>query len=234
MYDPNIGRLIIKSTMMGFPLSGYTQIWFLSLIMLCYFMYPYLYYFFYGNGKTEYKKYFILVALLVIFCIAADKGDPGNYNKYEIAITRIPSFLTGCILGKACKEKKNISRSVMLLIILIAIINFIVMYNSILEPYKRIYTRLFYITAISYAFVFAIILDAIKLTWLNKALSFLGNISLQLYLIHIILINLYKKCGFYDPGNGAKYIILLAVAVIISVLADKLQSLIENKLIYRK
>ena len=194
---------------------GDQQIWFISFILLCYFLYPYIYYcIFSGSGKTKISA-ICLTILAIVLTFAIRQEYPAIYENIEIAITRFPAFILGCFLGKYVYEKKEFST----LWWFVWIAGFIFCFSILeLDILHNIYRRYFYLVGgISITFLFAGLVNWLP-EFLKACFPFLGNHSLELYLIHIILIRLYKKNFLlhYAPGSAGKYLLLLCIAICIA------------------
>ena len=127
--------------------------------------------------------------------------------------------------GKYVYEKKSFS----ILWWFIWIAGFLFCFSILeLDILHNIYRRYFYLVGgISITCLFAG-LDNWLPDFIKACFRFLGNHSLELYLIHIILIRLYKKDFpfHYAPGSVGKYLLLLCIVICIAWGIQKLQHLI--------
>lgn len=212
--------------LLRFWFTGDQQIWFISAIFLFYFLYPYIYKFLFHNDRHSGKKTILLIIITCILTYIIRFEYPEIYSNIEIAITRLPVFIIGCFAGKFVYEKKELPLIPTLLLCLLSLFFcFTVLNMDILHGLSR---RYFYLAGgIPLTILIAFLLSKLK-GFLHLFLKYMGSISLELYLIHIILIRLYKKefFGTYTPGNVTKYMLILLLSVLASLIASLLQKYI--------
>jgi peptidoglycan/LPS O-acetylase OafA/YrhL len=245
--EGDIPQLIVRFAGISLWFEGNkTGTWYVSAILVCYFLYPYIYSWLFSNRLSEWKliERWSLLLLLSLVCFwAMHKLNLGYFKMIEIALGRIPSFLIGCLLGKGIYEKKTISGRWKMPIVLGAVLFFVVVRP---EHSWHWWTRCLYPVGGALAlFVFVLILDAIdglqkgseerkrhlNLIFLRKS----GTISLELYLGSVAFLSVLKiiqtSCGSSAPtGNpwmqlilsvmffSGSYLIALTAHVILDVL----------------
>lgn len=218
----SLSNFVTRLFTIRFWAVGDQQIWFISFILLCYFLYPYIYYCIFSGSEKEKSSTICLIIFAIILTFTIRQEYPVIYENVEIAITRFPAFILGCFLGKYVYEKKDFSTLCWFAWIVCFIFCFSILELDILH---NIYRRYFYLVGgISIIFLFAGLLNWLP-EFLKACFRFLGNHSLELYLIHIILIRLYKK-NFplhYAPGSASEYLLLLCIAICIAWGIQKLQ-----------
>lgn len=228
MEDGNIVKFILRVTMLDFWATGDSQIWFVSLIWVCYLLYPLIFRCIYTlDLKIKPINWFVLIGVVVAGTFLMRYFEPKLFNKWEIAITRIPVFIIGCGFGWIVKEKKKLHPALVVISMALIPITLWIIHDF---KIKGIYIRYFYIFGIAYLITAAFILYALNFEPLNKFLRFFGNMSLQLYLTHILLRKILANTKFYHKGNPYYYFMLLAVSVGIAFAAY----LFEEKVIRRK
>lgn len=164
----------------------------------------------------------------MIFSFALREEYPETYGMIEIAITRFPVFLIGCLFGKFVYEKKTLSAKWTPVLLGCIVFCFFILDKNILHG---IYKRYFYLLGgIPITMILPYIFNAIgpKLSYVFR---FLGNISLELYLSHIIMIRLYKNGNIisYSEGNIYKYLLIQLLSIIIAVISSKLMKFFYSK-----
>ena len=218
----SLSNFVTRLFTIRFWAVGDQQIWFISFILLCYFLYPYIYYCIFSGSEKEKSSTICLIIFAIILTFTIRQEYPVIYENVEIAITRFLAFILGCFLGKYVYEKKDFSTLCWFAWIVCFIFCFSILELDILH---NIYRRYFYLVGgISIIFLFAGLLNWLP-EFLKACFRFLGNHSLELYLIHIILIRLYKK-NFplhYAPGSASEYLLLLCIAICIAWGIQKLQ-----------
>ena len=181
----SFSEFFLRITGIYFFISGNKLFWFVYLIIICYLIAPFYILFVKAN------RYSIIVpfVLSVITLIASF-----YFPRTEILFSRIPVFLLGMNLAKIvyddviiCDKNRvelcHISSIVALFLLLVVYLN-----NIGLGAVRFVY---FYCAIPSLFFV----LNTIKrFSFINKPLSFLGEITYEIYLIHQpIILSICKK-----------------------------------------
>lgn len=223
----DIWKLFLRVTLCDFWVTGDQQIWFVSLIMLCYFIYPFIYVIVYKSENDRKLKGIVIFFLFLIFPFAIMNKAPEMYSKIEIAITRIPVFVIGSFVGKLCYDKKKI-HSLLCLIGSAGGVLFSI-YFFYMNPFSGIYTRYFYMFGIFWLLAFAVILYILDLGWLNTFLRFFGNISLELYISHILLRKIYASSEYYREGCKRDYLAILILSICLAFLVSQIQKRLRKE-----
>ena len=64
-------------------------------------------------------------------------------------------------------------------------------------------------------------LRAARLAWLQRLLAFFGDMSLELYLSHILMIHLYRRTPYGAEKRLLEYLVILILAVAAAWVAKK-------------
>lgn len=214
---------------LDFWVTGKQDVWYVSFLLLCYVLYPYIYTFLKTTPAKRNLRAFVLIFLTMALVYMMWKVKPSFYKTYGIAITRMPMFLIGCWLGKYVKEERKLPSWV----VPVAYVVFVVAMGllAVFGMPKGIWNRYVYIPCgISALLVFLHLLKCISWKPLHKLLAFFGNQSLECYLAHLMLINVYKNMPFYEPKNIIVYLLVLVVATGIAFVAARLSNRIQKKL----
>ncbi|MCI8348239.1 MAG: acyltransferase [Firmicutes bacterium] len=224
-----VGQFLERITLMRFWLTKDSQIWFVSLILFCYFIYPYIHSMFFGEHKTNvvgWTRCILLITIVIFFTVLLMVNHKDIYDRIEIGLTRIPVFIIGCYWGKFVYEKKPIYNWAIVLIIALDLLTFFVLEQDVLHG---IYRRYFYmIGGIGLIFTIPIVLKILNCKVINKFFSFLGKISLNLYLAHIIVIRLYQDTSLYDEKRVIHYLAILVISVVVAWVAEKIIACVKN------
>lgn len=223
--DSDLPAFLSKMTMMDFWWSGSQQIWFVSFILVCYFIYPYINaYLFESKFANSFVRLLCLLTVTVLFTLVFRSVYPDMYNLVEIAVARFPVFFIGCYLGRFVYEKKTLPSYTNLICLALVVLSFFVLFLYVLTD---VYLRWFFlVAAIPLTFVIVWVLEILHCKPLNKFFAFFGNISLSLYISHIVVIHLYKRMPFSDNRTVIHYLIIVIVSVVIAYLAELLIKLI--------
>lgn len=223
--------LISQFTLTRLWITGDQQNWFLSCILISYLLYPFLYSFFYERkGKMLFKATFAylstaLFILMIYFLV------PNYYGKVEVALTRIPVFVLGAASGNAVYERQTIRKKapvIFIVLLLFVFFSFILLSLHLLSP---IQIRLFYmIPGISLVIILSVVFEKFQDTAVNRFFSFLGQMTIELYIIHLLGRRLLPFTGFYNEKSHLHYFIMLACSVGLAYGFHKLNNLLSARI----
>jgi len=185
-------------------------LWFISFILLIYLLFPILYW---SN-----IKYVVINKILILFFIIIEivlyKINSPIYLHYEIALSRIPIFL----LGLSISEKNfSINTRKILLIIWGGGISLIFAYMvSLPQMFIRYLLTWF---GIAVVLIYIIVREKSYLYLLANIHKYIGKYSLELYINHVLLIQIIKayKLWKYLP-NTIWYIFIPVLSLFISII----------------
>lgn len=222
---------------------GETDIWYVSFIMLMYAVYPLIFNALHkASPKKKNENFAVMIFVAIALTLFIKAYTPDTYTNSEVYITRIPVFLIGCYFGKAVKEKQKFTvRDYILFFIFIPlklIISFIIKSNDII--FHR-YLGIFGAFLICFLVVFALeVLSNIKfiIKPAKKVLTFFGRLSLEIYMIHVMLYNILL---YYIPDirttdvfkywqKALIYSGILIVSIILSVIFNKAYDAIVKRM----
>lgn len=210
--------------------DGDTHSWFIALILIMYLVFPLLFKIF-KSGKHNFLKLAALVSATVLFTIVLKKVTPELYYNIEVMITRIPAFIIGAYLGEKVYNKRQVGWQYWAAALAgsAAYLYFTARENfgdARLEEMFIKYSETVY--ALLIIMVLSIVLEAVNSAKLSKILAFFGSMSLELYMVHIVLRSFMQSMGI-PPFNPLYYLIMLGASVGISYFLAKLDTKIMKK-----
>lgn len=219
-------QMISSFLLILFWQNGDQTIWFVSTILLFYLLYPYIYKFIYAkkDNKSIIIKGAILMVIAYLSIISFAHVNPTSFRIVEIGITRLPSFILGCILGKFVYDKRQLSKLWLIPMILLCILFYVMLQQGVFHGYHQ---RLFYLVggiSLTYicSYVFWLLDRYFNKDIISRAFAFLGNISLELYVTHIIVLQIYRVTPLYKGvGHISVYMIIIVISIIVAYLASK-------------
>lgn len=220
----SIFEFINRVFLLRFWITGDGTVWYASLIVALYFAYPYIYHCIYSGRSQPWKRGIALMLLVYMAIISIYIVAPTYYGLVEIALTRIPVFIFGCMMGRYVYEGKQLNRWWLVAALIGVLIFYGVLHFDILHGPLR---RFFYlIGGVSLSYVLAVLFAAINqrvllLSLPLRALTYMGQISFELYLSHIMANQVLRLTPFYEEGNLIEYFGVLFVAIIVADLAGK-------------
>lgn len=196
--------------------------WYLSVTVFLYFMFP-------AINKILKKCKELPLILVCILLLAAEVfvfyGRISNYGvddsiymwiMYTCPVTRLLDFFAGCVIGKIYANHKdfNLSYKQWTFIEVITIVATAVVYYfyrlehvTVLTQAIFNYTTLFIPLGILWVYAFAVNNGFLTKIFSGEAMISLGNISMQTYLIHYIIViatNYYVSSHFIDVTDRSR------------------------------
>lgn len=231
-------------TLMRFWMTGDPAIWFVSLILLLYVIYPYLFTFFFGRDGTETRigRFIVTLCLVYAFVILFRYANPELFKMVEIALARIPAFIVGAWMGKFVYASKRVGAGWIAVCVAALLIFFGFMALKDIDALPSFvtdgpYVRFFMLVgAISLCFCIALVCEAfdkhldVKKRPLYRFLAWTGTFSLELYLTHMMLGSVMHMLPFYEKGDLPLYLIMAVVAFVLAWAVGKLVGKLSARL----
>lgn len=213
----------------------------MALIVILYALYPFIYSHILKR-KTSVSVVLCVVASLFVYGMAflLDRKMGTNvhqwYKGVEIAITRFPIFFLGCCIGPLAYEHKKINKWVLLTSLLSLAYGLYFCYYPIgLVKHYRIPLFFYGFGLTIWTAILFLIFNELQM--IMGGLRFLGERSLELYLIHIVLRHVTIDMGIYGTNRAHNYAVYLVAVVlssiIISIPIHYLANLIMKKILSR-
>ena len=184
------GLFLLNWSGLSFWLRGTTTVWYVSFILLMYLLYPAI--FDIQTSAQGARKILALIALDVVCNIVVAVAFPGLYDSLEIALTRVPCFLAGSLIGETVFHRQRPSLSLKVLLMISGLL-FLSCY-PVYTLDKRVSVMLYRYGGAGVMALFMLLLCALfekaDLPHLRKILRFFGKISLEFYLVSVFLRNL--------------------------------------------
>ena len=211
--------------------------WYILLIGICYWIFPYIFNVIEtaADDISEKMRVLIFCTLSTVILVMLQQYHHDLYTNISIAISRIPPFIFGVLLGKIVYEKRSVSRKNIWIMLALAIVlawPMQVAGKTILGVYSNAF--------LNYAFslLFVLVLQYLsekKCIWrirfhniITSVLGWLGKYTLELYLIHVALRRIMKSIGY--PTYRLSYEgVLVIFSVILSVGVHKLVGYVQYK-----
>ena len=232
-----------RMTLMRFWMDGEPEIWFVSLILILYMVYPYLFCCFFGrDGKESHLgRFLVTLGLIYAFVILFSATNHDLYDMLNAAITRVPAFVVGAWMGKFVYESRQIGRGWIAAVIAAvpAYLGIMFLRTAVTMPKLILngpYTRFFFLFgAIALCFLIALICEVfdkrldMRKRPIYRFLAWTGTFSLELYLTHMMLGSVMHTLPFYSKGDLPLYLAMVACAFILAWAVKKLLDRIVPK-----
>ncbi|MBR2753809.1 acyltransferase [Candidatus Saccharibacteria bacterium] len=205
------------------------EFWFINFIAICYLVYPLIY-----QLIEKKKSYYIIIfiPIYIIFLCILNATCKDFYQYCEIGLTRVIPFLVGSLLATRVYEKKPIKQSTVLIILALLFIRdafFIILQKKGFTAFEPALSR-FYLTVLALSTIFLIIIffELFKLPKTRHILESVGNISLESYVVHIIILKSLVDKNHFATKNITQLIIFTVAITVVSLLISKLVQKILN------
>ncbi len=239
--DLHVGRgnFWLDVSQLSFPVSGTVTFWYIAATAVFYLLFPIIYYIQNDNKSLKLKltretKTVLMCLISLVIMFALIRFTPAFYKHVEIGLTRIIIFIIGCYLGKLVKEKTAIPK-VLVIISFAFCVCFIMFWENI--TFEGFWYRMFYIPfGLSLLLVLMWFFDLKHTAILRKFLGFVGDRSIELYITHIAIRNIYEYYSpdsFWSIKNPQGYMLVLAASFVVSIAVHPLIKFI-NSLILKK
>lgn len=227
VFAENLGAFVSRMTLMQFWMTGDQAIWFVSLILVLYFSYPYIYHFLF-SGNAGVVRFVILLAVSFGVGVILRVASPDLYDMVEIAITRIPVFVIGCWVGRYVYEGRKIAHPAAFVVaaIALAVLFFAVLEAGVLHGMLR---RYFYIVGgVSLCAVLSLAIHGLVTACkgageaIERFFAFFGGFSLEWYLAHIMVNQILQLSPWYEKGSLPQYLVVMVASCAIAWATMKL------------
>ena len=200
--------------------------WYPVAAFLCYLIFPFIYWF-QNRPIIIHNKRLDSDCLTLSFCLlwllglcTMKKLCPDFYQNSEIMWTRIPIFVIGCRVGAAVEEDKTISRGAVPAALFLIIVYLYIFRREVSLP--DLWIRMSYIP-LSFAFltVFLYMAKRTTHTMIGSVLRFFGKRSFEIYLVHVLLIRVWKQCfgsQLFDRYEIFPFVLIIAASLLVSAI----------------
>ncbi len=225
--------LFLDLTQLSLPLKNMISTWYLPATTFFYFLFPLIFYA--QKRKTDIMRFVvtaIICAAWVVIMIAMSRSALSTiYKNCEIALLRLPIFIVGCCFGKFVYEKRSIPFwTIIPSAIYIAIYPYIYYRFGFTIFCERLsYVPLAMAISIVLSFLFSLLPDN---NFLFRFLRFFGVRSLEIYVTHVLINNVWTKTlgtnRYFDRNGTIDAIIIIVFSIFVSVIAHIIIGKISN------
>ncbi len=231
-----IGMFLLNWTTLSFWTHNNRTAWYISLLLVLYPLYPLIF----RMQKKHTVSIVILTAAVFAAVAAVFQFAPEIYDKTEIAITRIPVFLIGSLTGEILFSEKPEAKRFKPAVVIYTVLT-VLMFAFALTPLRKhgdtaslLYRFGSGGAGILLTLLTAKLLDLCSSSKLHGCLKKLGALSLELYLIHIFIMNTMNALRIGEKSSTGVRLLLITCAFTVSVLMTLGVGLIETKLRSRR
>ena len=183
----SLPQMLLKSSTLYFWFFGNDGMWYISMSVALYFIFPFAYRFIFVNKreKQSLQRTIFLVAISILVCVGLYLLAPGYYDKVTIGITKTPMFFIGMLVGYYACQKKAMSLKLIFGGGTLLCITFLLKSHSdFFTPYYEMSYRLLLMP------LACVGLDLLKSKKLESFLSWFGKYSLEIYVLQMVMIGM--------------------------------------------
>lgn len=224
-------QFLFDFSTVSFWSEGATLVWYISFILIMYLIFPLIFKMLsIQNRRLRDLITAVVVIALISGCIILSFTAPGFYENTEIALWRTVIFIIGSWFGCKICRKEKLTYEIYLLFglgVLFMILTFITGVDGsfLWGIFKLRLQTVFYPIIIMIATTALISMFDGKAV--NRGLRWLGKISLELYLSHVLIREIFKIIGLptYIIWN---YLIVIAISFAVSIVFHKAAETIKK------
>lgn len=227
-YSPNVLNLVLN-ILVGWSFWRVDDLtfWYVPAIMMLYTFAP-----FYMMLIRRQPIYRYMPVVAMVLCVMVQYYPPihSAVGHVEIFFSRIPIFLIGINLGAWVKEQRRLDGSALWLLLLLFVMSITMCIEFEFHwrgRFPLFLERMVYIPLTVCGCMLLTLLLGKMPTPVNRALRFVGTISLEIYLIHIQFVLVYIRP--LKLGYCLTFLLMTAATLPLAWLLHKAVELLERK-----
>ena len=206
--------------------------WFVPYIVALYVLFPLIYK---ADSKTKHGSTSILLFGSIAINVFSNIYPNYIYSEFTNCFARLPIFLLGVLVSDPIKKiKDDINKKTFITIIIATFTIYIGWY--FLNLPMGLDMLIGGLVAIGIIIFYAYGIKSKVSKWLSKVFIFVGSVSLEVYLIHTVILRVIDSAVVPNVWFSAQYILLPLCSIIIAktviLLIDKSTMMIKMKKTY--
>lgn len=219
--------------------EGTKWFWYILMAAVCYWIFPAVFNIVETaeDRHTAQMRIFLLCVTSTLMLVLLQLYHNELYSNISIAVSRIPAFLIGVLLGKSVYEKRMMSRkSIFLMVILAVLIAWPLGMANV--KIAGVYSLAFLNYSLTLLFLLVLVwMSEQKNRWLSSlhnmtatVLGLFGKYTLELYLTHVMVRKVMKGLEFptWRPFNE---VMLIIVSIVLSVIVSRVTEYIQKRVV---
>ncbi len=227
-FDNGIGQFFLNLTTAELWISGKFPLWYASFIVIMYAIYPLLYKW---DERTKHISTIIIIMIWVAFTAYMWHKQIPLYMNCERAVSRFPIFLLGIIVAPHVFKGDGfpIKRWLFILSCVVVFVGFAFVFKFYNVP---AFIRRYVLGAVGIGII--VIWTTIRnkgwLKHLSKPLVFVGAMTFETYLIHVVIKEIIDINEWWSTcPTWLWYVIVLALTIPLAWCLTKLTDIIKKK-----
>ena len=215
------GTFVANLTGLSFWISGFQTTWFVHAIIAMYCFFP-LFFHIVSKGKWAAGALLAVTYATILLCAYYLP----NYDKNAIALCRFPVFMLGIIMAYYNWDVPLTRRNLVISFIYVVLTIWVFptkeyMSNHFENGYAALF--LFFITMVIPLIILMAKLVGKAAGGINRTLLYIGGLSLEIYIIHVMILNILRDCSIIGnqmvmtPLKGCLlYVIVITLAIVLA------------------
>lgn len=197
-YGRSFWEFLLNITTLRFWFLGNDGMWYISVSLLLYVLFPLMYKFMFSGGSVwEQKRVSLRTTLLLILLVGIVLllfyACPGYYQLTGIGISKIPIFAIGIYFGYLSQKELHFNSDVMFIILLGILIIALNFFGGIAAEFENSVHRLFCIIILCILFALLEKYQHGVFAFLKTVFEWFGRYTLEMYILHMFIFNIVSQ-----------------------------------------
>lgn len=203
VYGHSIGDFFLNIMTLHFWFKGNDGMWYISVSLLLYFIFPFLYKYIFKSKIQVGPRGFVVLFLFIIVCGIVYFLFPTYYELTGIGLTQMPMFAIGIIIGYLSYNSKQLKHGVLLILLLGVLVVITNIQEGIIGDLGNGLLRIFCIMLIC-ALLSWMDNNLPKITYRIKVIfQWFGKYTLELYTLHLFIYQFVSR--WLEPKWGGHF-----------------------------
>lgn len=185
--------------------------WFVPFIMAIYIIFPLIYKI---HIKTKCISTYILFAASILFNIVCSIYSNYIYSEFTVCFARLPILFLGILLAEHIKTNINLNKKFLFSAFFTIGVLYVLWYFT--KASMGIDMMIGGVVAIGIILFYAYVIKPIVCCGISKALVFIGTVSLEVYLIHTVILRVLDNTNVPDILFMLQYVLLPLSSIILA------------------
>ena len=215
-------RFLLDFSTISFWTEGERMVWYISLILILYMVFPLLYRIVaVPNKRLAGTLEVVLTAAVTAGCLALYFLNFTVYDRIEIALWRVVPFILGALYGRKARRGEGFAAEAVILCVM-GVAGILLTMVTKWQPDFLWGVFSLRLGTLFYPFVVMFAATAVlSKCGGSRFLRFVGSISLELYLSHVVIRAVLNEVGL-KTRYPLNYLLCIAISVAVSIAVSRL------------
>ncbi|MCR4673298.1 MAG: acyltransferase [Lachnospiraceae bacterium] len=226
-----IWGFVSRISLACFWITGDQQIWYVSLILVLYLLYPFFYAVIFSGKETHaWLRTVLLTAAVLLVIHSFRMSSPRLFNVYEIALCRFPVFIAGTFAGRYVSSGKKMPGGIYIAAAAVMAAAVALKCAGLIDSLMIRYWGS--IIGLSAMVLLVFVLKPVSNPVPHRFLSYFGERSLELYLAHVMITRFYKNNlpALSSKPRLLEYLVILIISAGVAEIAHRICGAVSARL----